>query len=144
MSIIPFKVLAVYKPPKWSARRVGRDLCKISAEAGYSPLADSVHGPQLWCPWVSEKLHAEVKRRTPKKRKGADWHQDGDLDPGSQMNHILILWTTNTPTEFRVGNKVYRPKPYEVVAFHNLSGHHRTPPDAKRVRWLFRQRCEIK
>jgi len=138
----PYKVLGVYKPTKWRPWKVGRDITAMTNKLGMKPLHDPIHGPQMWAPWVNEKLHAEVKRRTPKNPKGEDWHQDGDLDPGSKMNHTLVLWASNHPTEFEVNGQVYQPKPYEVVAFNNLDGRHRRPLDAPRVRWMFRQRME--
>jgi len=110
---------------------------------GLIPLKDPVHGPQTWVPWFSEKLHAEVKRRTPKNPKGEDWHQDGDLDPGSNMDHALVLWSSNTPTEFEHEGVVYQPKRMEVVIARNLGCMHRRPPGAPRIRWLFRQRVEV-
>lgn len=140
---VPFTVIGEYRPTEWKAYKVGRDICRITRQAGLVPLVDPVHGPQTWTPWHNEELHAEVKKRSPRNPKGEDWHQDGDLDPGSVMDHALVLWATNTPTQFRVGSDVYQPKPYSIVVARNLGSFHRRPPDAPRVRWLFRQRVVV-
>lgn len=141
--MIPYTVIGTYWPTVWSPRRVGNDLLRITRRLGFKPLNDPVHGPQEWAPWCSVKWHAEVKRRTPKNPKGGDWHQDGDLDPGSRMNCGIILWATNTPTQFRVDGQIYQPNPREIVVFRNLDCYHRRPADANRVRWIFRQRVEL-
>lgn len=138
----PYVVLGTYWPKVWSAFRVGNDILAITRKLGLRPLNDPIHGPQTWAPWCSEKWHAEVKRRTPKNPKGEDWHQDGDLDPGSRMDCGIVLWATNTPTQIRVGTNIFQPKPKEIILFRNLVGHHRRPPDAPRIRWIFRQRVE--
>lgn len=139
-----YELLGRYKPTVWKCYRIGRDLCNFTRSLGFRPLKDPVHGPQLWVPWVSETLHAEVKRRTPRNPKGEDWHQDGDLDPGSRMDCGIILWSNLTPTQFRDSTgRVVQPKPYEVVYIRNLACFHRRPPDAPRNRFIFRQRVEL-
>ena len=139
----PYIVLGTYHPSRWKPHKVGRDLVKLTQEYGLVPLKDSVHGPQTWAPWCSEKLHAEVKRRTPRNPKGEDFHQDGDLDPGSRMDCAIVLWSSNTPTEIKVEGHTYRPNRREVILFRNLAGFHRRPPATRRIRWVFRQRVEL-
>lgn len=150
----PFEVLGYYRPKKWRVWTVGEVLTSFTRELRLIPLVDPVHGPQTWAPWYDETLHAEVKRRTQKNPKGAEWHKDGDLTPGSQMNCQIVLWCSNTPTEFislddgekartAKGNTIiYSPRAFEVVLFHNLECLHRRPANAKHHRWVFRQRIK--
>jgi hypothetical protein len=141
----PFLVLGEYHPPKWSVSRVGQDLTNLTFNWGLSPHIDPIHGAQEWAPWVDLELHAEVKRRTTKKKAGEDWHYDGDTTDGADPACAIVLWASNTPTEFRFNDSevIHRPKAREVVLFHNLNVRHRRPADAPKVRWTFRQRMKI-
>lgn len=132
-----------YLPKRWRAWRVGRDLTRLTKELGLVPLNDSVHGPQTFRAWCSKELHAECGWVTYKGNQGEDWHQDGDLKPGSQMNHAEVLWSNRTPTEFQYKGRIYQPKPFQVILVRNLACQHRRPANAPKRRWIFRQRVEV-
>ena len=132
-----------YLPKAWRAWRIGRDLTRLTRGLGLIPLDDPAHGPQTFRAWCDEKLHAEVGWVTYKKGQGEDWHQDGDLSPGSKMDNAMVLWANRTPTEFRFNGKIYQPKPFEVILVRNLGCHHRRPANAPKKRWMFRQRVEV-
>lgn len=132
-----------YLPKRWRAWRVGRDLTRLTKELGLVPLDDPVHGPQTFRAWNSERLHAECGWVTYKGNQGEDWHQDGDLAPGSKMDHAEVLWANRTPTEFLYKGRIYQPRPFQVILVRNLSCKHRRPANAPERRWLFRQRVEI-
>jgi hypothetical protein len=139
----PYKVLDTYHPTAWKAWKVGRDLTTLTKKHGLAPHPDPIHGPLLTVPWVSEELHAEVRKRTFKTKQAEDWHFDGDITPGANPHCCLVLWTTNTPTEIMYQGKIYTPNPYEVIIFKNLSVKHRRPPNCPRIRWIFRMRTQI-
>lgn len=140
----PYIVLnKCYVPKAWKAWQIGRDLTHFTRELGLVPLNDPEHGPQTFRAWCNVDLHAEVGWVTYKKGQGEDWHQDGDLAPGSKMDNAMVLWANRTPTEFRYQDKVYRPKPFQVILVRNLACHHRRPANAPKRRWLFRQRVEV-
>lgn len=140
----PYIVLkSYYRPSIWRAWRVGRDLTRLTRELGLVPLNDPTHGPQTFRAWCSRKLHAECGWITYKGGQGEGWHQDGDLAPGSKMNHAEVLWASKTPTEFQYQGRVYQPKPFQVILVKNLSCFHRRPDNAPKRRWFFRQRVEI-
>lgn len=149
--MLPYFVLATYipkwwpHPPKETCEEIGLDLVAITKKAGLKPLHDGVLEAQDWCPWVDMKLHAEVKRYTPDYAKSEDWHQDGDLDPGANMNHALVLWTTKFPTELDWNGHICQSAPFEVILFRNLAVRHRRPLAAPRgrERHFFRQRVEL-
>ncbi len=132
-----------YLPRPWRAWRIGRDLTRLAREQGLVPLDDPIHGPQTFKAWCSERLHAECGWVTYKRGQGEDWHQDGDMAPGSQMDHAEVLWANRTPTEFQYEGRVYQPKPFQVILVRNLACMHRRPANAPRRRWLFRQRVEV-
>lgn len=149
---LPYKVLATYRPAKWRASIIGRDLTDITSEMGYVPHIDPAHGPlhltgRNWC---SEVLHAEVRRRTFKTQMAEGWHYDGDTTEGSRPNCLLCLWASNHPTEVKWRSEgkdsemIYVPEPYQLVVFPNLECLHRRPPHVPRVRWVFRQRLALK
>ena len=148
----PYIVITKYTPQKlppdkwngsygWRCWKIGEDICQITKEFGLIPLNDPIHGPQTWTPWYNIKLHAEVKKFTPKHPKGAQWHTDGDLDPGSKTNCALVLWSSSTPTEIQFKNKIYQPEPFEVILVRNIT--HRRPANAPNQRFIFRQRVEV-
>ena len=131
-----------YDPPRWNARLIGRALTKITKELGFEPLDDPNHRHQTKAAWCSKKLVANVRRRTVKNPKAASWHQDGDLDNGI-LNSGIIMWTSNTPTEVKGLDGTIYPLPNRaLVLIYNKACYHRRPPDAPRVRWLFRQRVK--
>jgi len=144
----PFVVVGTYRPTKYRASRIGKYLTRFTNDLGITPLKDGVHGAQATSIWCDEALHAEV-RRFAQHAQGSGWHQDGDMAPGSNMDHAAILWASVTPTEFSdmlVHAKIYRPEPYEIIIVRNLCGYHRSPPDAPKKptrRWFFRQRIEV-
>lgn len=143
----PYRVLAVYVPPgprtEWRAWKIGRDLTRITAAHGLRPLHDPAHGPQTTSSWHSVPLHAEVRRRASAMNQGAEWHQDGDMTPGSRMDHVLVLWADVAPVQLRDRRgRVFQPEPFQLVMFRNLDVHHRRPPNAPTERWSFRQRVE--
>ena len=140
----PYIVLKEHYCPKtWRAWRIGRDLTRFTKQQGLVPLNDPIHGPQTFKAWCSRRLHAECGWITYKGGQGEDWHQDGDMAPGSQMDHAEVLWANRTPTEFQYEGRIYRPKPFQVILVRNLSCEHRRPADAPKKRWLFRQRVEV-
>lgn len=141
--MIPYIILGIYVPKRWKTFVIGRSITKITSDYGLKPLKDPIHGPQTWVPWYDLDLHAEVKKRTPRNPKGEDWHQDGDLDLGSKMDHALVLWSNIDPTQIEYKGTIYQPRPYEIVLFRNLAGKHRRPPTAPRNRFIFRQRVEV-
>jgi len=138
----PYIVLGTYNPTSWRAWKIGRDLTRLVKEKGLEPINDIHHRHQSRAAWHNASLVAYVRRRTVRNPKASGWHQDGDLVAGSQMDNCIVTWSSNTPTEFKVGTTVYRPNKREVVLFRNLSCLHRRPPSCPRVRWLFRQRVE--
>jgi len=139
----PYLVLGVYKPEIWKSYIVGRELTALTRGWGLIPHKDPAHGPLHSVPWYSEPLHAEVRRRTFKTAQAEDWHYDGDTTPGSKPECCLVLWATNNPTEIQYQGRIYRPKPYEVVIFKNMSVRHRRPTNVPRIRWVFRQRVIV-
>lgn len=132
-----------YVPRVWRAWEIGRALTRLTREMGLVPLKDPLHGPQRFRAWCSLRLHAECGWVTYKGNQGEDWHQDGDLKPGSRMDNAMVLWANRTPTEFRFNGRIYQPKPFQVILVRNLAGHHRRPGNCPRRRWLFRQRVEV-
>ena len=151
MKTKPYIVLKTYIPwwwpkaPKETCEEIGLHLVGLTKKLGLIPLNDGVLEAQDWCPWVDMKLHAEVKRYTPDYAKSEDWHKDGDLDEGSNMDHALVFWTTRFPTELDWKGKIFQAAPFEVILFRNLSVSHRRPLAAPRgeERHFFRQRVEL-
>lgn len=141
----PFVVLATYEPPYkiWKAWKVGRDITRITKEAGLKPHVDPIHGPILTASWSNVELHAEVRRFTSEKESAEDWHQDGDTTLGSNMNCAMVLWASTTPTEIQYEGKIYRPDPFQVVIFSNKKVSHRRPANCPKDRWIFRQRVRM-
>ncbi len=140
----PYVVLGTYTPKKpWRAWRIGRDLCRLTKAAGLVPINDPKHRHQTKAAWCDITQCAYVRRRTVRNPKAAGWHQDGDLVAGSEMDNCVVLWCSNTPTQFRVGGVHYEPKAREVILVRNSGLTHRRNPDAPRMRYLFRQRVEM-
>ena len=165
----PYLVLGTYKPSRWRASIVGRDLTDLTHELGLVPHYDPFHGPLKLRGrnWSNDMLHAEVRCRTFSATQAEGWHFDGDLEPKSRPDCAIVTWASNTPTEIKwklcncgcgrpgaghmLGRllsrdeqeEIYRAKPYEVVIFRNLNCLHRRPANAPRLRWLFRQRVEL-
>ncbi len=135
--INPWFSLGYHRPPRWKAWEVGRDITRLTEAAGLEPFADPLHRHQVKAAWCSESKVAYVRRRTVHNPKAADWHQDGD-QTGEDMDFSIVLWATNTPAEIE-GHEIVSPQPYEVVLIRNLDVRHRRPPNAPRVRWIFRQ-----
>ena len=103
------------------------------------PFDDPKHRHQVKASWCDEKLVAYVRRRTVHNPKASGWHQDGDLT-GEDMDFSIVLWASNTPAHImKDDGRIWSPKPYEVVLIRNLDVTHRRPPEAPRVRWIFRQ-----
>jgi len=135
----PFTVIGKYIPTRWNLRIVARALEKISFDAGLVPLPIGNYRLHKG-PYQNYKKHSDLMRRRPKyDTSDAGWHQDGDSG-GNDMKCSLVLWSTNTPTQFQYIDKIYEPNPYEVVVANNLSCTHRRNPNSPRIRWLFRQR----
>lgn len=140
----PFISLGIYEPKRpWRAWRIGKDITTIVKEFGLVPITDKKHRHQRRAAWNSKSLCAYVRRRTVQNPKALGWHQDGDLVTGSEMDNCMVLWSSNNPTQFKVGTEVYTPKHREIILVRNLVGLHRRPPDCPRIRYLFRQRVEI-
>lgn len=138
-----YKVLGVYKPPVWKAWKIGRDLTKFTYSLGLEPLRDKNHKRNYGAAWNNNTLHAEVRKTAVEGSEGTQWHQDGDTSPGANMDCGLVLWSNRMPTQFRHEDKIYQPKPYEVVLVSNLACQHRRPPEAVGRRWSFRQRVNV-
>ena len=141
----PYIVLGTYTPQTpWRAWRVGRDLTRLTEELGLVPINDPNHNHQSSASWHDKSLCAYVRRRTVQNPKAGNWHQDGDLVAGAQMDNYLVLWASNTSTILRIGNSgnVYRPNKREIILFHNLGCEHRRPDSCPSIRWIFRQRVE--
>ena len=146
----PYLVIGHYKPSKWRASVVGRDLTDLTCELGLEPHIDLSHGPLplKGRNWVSTVLHAEVRRRTFNTTQAEGWHWDGDLDSNSKPDCAIVTWASNHPTEIKWRNTpedkefdlIFAARPYEICIFRNLACLHRRPPNCPRVRWLFRQR----
>jgi len=132
-----------YIPRRWRAWIIGRDLTRLTRRKGLVPLDDPEHGPQTFRAWCREDLHAECGWITYKGGQGESWHRDGDLAPGSKMDHAEVLWANRTPTEFQYKGKIYQPKPFEVILVRNLVCFHRRPKNAPKRRFFFRQRVEV-
>lgn len=153
----PYLSLGLYKPSRWRAYQVGRELTDMTCDLGLIPHYDPMHGPLELTGrnWVNKLLHAEVRRRTFNTTQAEGWHYDGDTTEGSKPDCALVLWASNNPTQIRWkdyhgevppigrGTQIYQPRPYEVVIFRNLSCLHRRPPNVPRVRWVFRQRVQV-
>lgn len=151
--MLPYRVLAVYKPRIWNARQIGHELAELTYNAGFRPHVDPNHGPLLMHgkSWHSVALHAEVRRRTAKSTQGEGWHYDGDLPDFrtgkmGNPNCLIALWASNTPTliKWKNSNEIYQASPYEVVVFNNMQCVHRRPANCPRMRWVFRQRLAPK
>ena len=154
-SMKPYIVLATYRPKKWRASIVGRELSDLTAELGLQPHIDRYHGPLKLTGrnWSSELLHAEVRRRTFQTSQAESWHFDADLEPKGNPNCAIVLWASTSPTEIRWnedcsnsslhGPEIFRPKPFEVVIFNNMHCLHRRPKDVPYRRWVFRQRVNL-
>lgn len=139
----PYVVLGTYKPTKWRAWRIGREICQITADASLVPH----HSPPMLrilekSSWKDYHLHANVVRFAHPEYEGSSWHQDGDHAPGADMDCRLVLWTNRNPTEIRYNNEIFVPKPWEIILFSNLQCFHRRPPGVSGKRWLFRQRVK--
>lgn len=141
--ILPYRVLELYNPTRWNPSKIGIDLTRITRASGLVPHVDPIHGPLLKVPWVSQELHAEVRRRTFNTKKAEDWHYDGDTTPGANPECCLVLWASNTPTEIMYNGHIYIPAAREVIIFKNMSVRHRRPPNCPRIRWVFRQRVSV-
>ncbi|MCI0562147.1 MAG: hypothetical protein MN733_26975 [Nitrososphaera sp.] len=144
----PYIVLGTYKPTVLDkAWKVGEFITDFTRRWGLIPLYDPEHPAQSWAPWNSRQLHAEVKKTAAGivPAKANCWHYDGDTTPGSRTEHALVFWSSVAPTEIRFNGqeKIYRPKPWEIVILHNLHCLHRRPDDAPFNRFIFRQRCEV-
>ena len=135
----PYVVLGVYDPgpQPWKKWRIFRDLTRLTRDLGFTPLPG-----RSWKLVGQRGLHAEVRKRTVTGSQATGWHQDGDMDAGVEMDHAIVTWANVTPTEFKVGDKIYQPTPFEVVIALNLGCYHRRPPDAPNERWFFRQRVQ--
>ena len=134
----PYVVLCTYHPPLWKKWKIHKDLTGITRRLGFAPLPG-----RSWKLVGQRGLHAEVRKRTVHGSQATDWHQDGDMDSDVKMDHGIVTWANVAPTEFKVGDTIYQPKPFEVVLARNLECYHRRPPNAPRDRWLFRQRVKL-
>ncbi len=141
----PYIVLGRYEPKQLTkAWKVGKYLTRLTAKKGLVPHVDPAHGPnKLTKSWYSDELHAEVHKVTANIESAESWHYDGDTTPGSKPECALVLWSSDTPTEFKWHNEIYQPEPYEVVIARNLECLHRRPANCPRKRWLFRQRVTV-
>lgn len=140
----PYLVLKQrFVPKRWRAWYIGRRLTEITEELGLIPLDDPIHGPQTFRAWCDESLHAECGWHTYKGGAGEDWHYEGDTTEGAKTDSALVVWASKTPTEFQYKNKIYQPKPFQLVIGRNLGCLHRRPGNAPDRRWFFRQRVEI-
>lgn len=139
----PYISLGTFKPSKWRASIIGKELTEFTRQRGLRPfLNDEIQRNEraIWKDWA---LHAEVRRTAVIGSEGTSFHQDGDTST-SNMDCALVLWSNKWPTQFR-GNDgvVYQCKPFEVVIARNLACTHRRPPEADGKRWSFRQRVAV-
>lgn len=135
----PYEVIGTYVPPRWNVRLVAHSLEKLVESAGLIPLPMGNYRLHKG-PYQNTNKHSDLMRRIPKKsQEDLDWHQDGDTS-NTNMDCSLVLWATRVPTEFLYHGKVYQPRAHEVVVANNLNCRHRRPPNAPRIRWLYRQR----
>jgi hypothetical protein len=151
----PYLSLGFYRPTRWRASVVGRELTDLTFELGLLPHIDKYHGPLKLTGrnWSSELLHAEVRRRTFRTNQAESWHFDADLEPNGNPNCAIVLWCSNSPTEIRWneehsgsslhGPEIFRPKSFEVVVFDNMHCLHKRPQGVPYRRWVFRQRVNI-
>lgn len=137
-----YKSLGIYKPPKWRAWMVGRDITAITKKAGLVPLPMGEHRLHKGS-WKSRSKHADVmRRRPPYDTADTQWHQDGDTT-GAKMDCSLVVWSTNNPTQIKLDDgTIVQPQPYEVIVLNNTACYHRRPPWTPKIRWFFRQRVE--
>lgn len=138
----PYRVLGVYHPVDKKAWKVGRDLVAFTAGFGLKPLPGVGGKNNTGAAWSRPEVHAEARLTGRRNAEGSSWHQDGDNTDGANMDHVLILWADRSPTQFLVDGAVYQPAPFEIVAFGNLTGYHRRPPDFDGFRMSFRQRVK--
>jgi len=140
----PYTVLGTYIPKKgrkcWF---IGKALTRRTALMGMKPLVDPYIKQNAGAAWYSPELHAECRKTAVLGSEGTQWHQDGDTSPGANMAHALVLWASANPTEIKVGNIVYQPKPYEIIVINNHEVRHRRPPHVEGFRLSFRQRVQL-
>ena len=140
----PYLSLGFYEPVRpWRAWRIGKDITRITKELGLVPISDPHHRHQTKAAWHNKHVCAYVRRRTVKNTRATSWHRDGDLQTGSEMDNCIVLWSSNTPTEFQLGTQIYRPRHREIILVRNRGCYHRRPADCPTIRYLFRQRVEI-
>lgn len=145
----PYIVLAVYKPfrlenekLKSFCARIGNDLTAITKQNGLTPLKNDEIQRNKRPIWSNYNAHAEVRVTAVAGSQGEQYHQDGDLN-NTNMNFGMCVWASKTPTEIKVGNKIFQPQPYQLVLFKNLSCYHRRPSGIKGRRFFFRQRVKV-
>ena len=144
MDKLPYKLLRTYVPSVQRAYRVGRDLTAFTYECGLKPLPNPhLIRQNTGAAWYNAALHAEARLTAVPHSEGTGWHQDGDMSPGCNMNHALVVWADRDPTQLSYNGKVYQLIPNEVVIFRNLICLHRRPPLTKGFRMSFRQRVEV-
>lgn len=137
----PWISLGQFKPSKRRCSIIGKELTALTADLGFKPLKDDDIQRNERAAWSDRSLHAEVRMTAVPGSQGTQWHQDGDTST-SDLDFALVLWANREPTEIKVGDDIYQPKPYEVVVVHNLAGYHRRPPEVSGKRFFFRQRVE--
>jgi len=137
----PFIVLAKVVPTSKKCADIGRALTYITKQHGLIPFKNKEIKRNPKAAWFNYELHAEVRKTAVKDSEATSWHQDGDTST-NQMNFAMVVWADRQPTEFKVGEKIYKSEPYELVIAKNLSCFHRRP-NIDGERYFFRQRVEI-
>lgn len=139
---LPYKVLGIYKPESSKCFKIGKELTEFTKRLGFIPFKNDEIKRNSRAAWVNYDLHAEVRRTAIPGSEGTTWHQDGDTST-SHMDCALVLWAERDGTEFKVNDKIYQCKPYEVIIARNLSCYHRRNPEVSGIRRSFRQRVEV-
>jgi hypothetical protein len=138
----PYVILGTYKPEEGtSCEQIGKFLTEITSGLNLVPFKNKEIKRNKKAAWSDYKLHAEVRKTAVKNSEATSFHQDGDTST-KDMDFAMVVWADRDPTEFKLGEKVYQPKPFELVLARNLGCYHRRP-NIEGKRLFFRQRVEL-
>lgn len=138
----PYVVLTTYKPNQNNCAAIGKDLTTFTKKLGLIPFENPEIKRNKKAAWSNYDLHAEVRKTAKSGSEATEWHQDGDTSTNS-MDFAMVVWADREPTEFKIGDKVYQCKPYELVIARNLGCYHKRPNEINGERYFFRQRVEV-
>ena|SRR5438128_8096774 len=139
--MIPYIVLCVYKQLENTCWKIGKDLTNITKELGFIPFKNDEIKRNPKAAWFDYDLHAEVRKTAVRGSEAVSYHADGD-NSTNDMNFTMIVWANKDPTEFKLENQIFQPKPFELVMAWNLGCYHRRPPRVNGHRLFFRQRIK--